>query len=189
MKTGLLFGSFNPIHKGHIAIAKAMLKKAKLDEVWFVVSPHNPHKAKRGLLPEKLRLELVKLAVENLPALKACDTEFKLPKPSYTYRTLRAFRKTFPKKEFLLIIGSDNLENFETWKNYKEILRHHQLLVYPRKGSPVGKKFSDHIEVVSAPLLSISATAIRAALRKGESAARSLPPGVSKFVKKIKESL
>jgi nicotinate-nucleotide adenylyltransferase len=188
MRTGLLFGSFNPIHKGHIAVAKAMLEKAELDEVWFVVSPHNPLKEKSGLLPEKLRLDMVKAALKGSKKLKVCDTEFKLPKPSYTWRTLRAFRKTFPKKEFVLILGTDNLETFSKWKNYKEILSKHELLVYPRSKTP-GNKLKGNITIIKVPLLPVSSTQIREAICKNKSVSRLLPPGVNKFMKKIKENL
>jgi nicotinate-nucleotide adenylyltransferase len=132
MKIGLFFGSFNPVHVGHMVLANYMLEYTDLDKIWFVISPHNPLKKKSSLLDEKHRLQLVNLAIGDNAKIKASDIEFKLPQPSYTVVTLAYLKEKHPEYEFALILGEDNLLSFNKWKNYEEILKHHQLYVYPR---------------------------------------------------------
>lgn len=162
MNTGLFFGSFNPIHVGHLVIANYMLYFGRLDEIWFVVSPQNPFKTHAELLPEDERLAIVKLATAHTPTLKPSDVEFLLPRPSFTVSTLRHLRATHPDRNFKIIMGSDNLVLFDQWKDYEEILHHHQLLVYRRFGH-YHEEFEKHPNVImyDAPVLHISATYIR----------------------------
>ncbi len=170
MKTGLYFGSFNPIHIGHLIIAQAMLDAAKLKEVWFVVSPLNPFKQNENLLHHFDRLELVERAIADNYRFKATDVEFHLPQPSYTVDTLSKLRSSFPEREFELIIGGDNLSHFHKWKDYQEILEHHKLLVYPRPNTTKGPVDTHQsVKHLDAPLLDISATYIRQTLRSGGS--------------------
>ncbi|MES2397716.1 MAG: nicotinate (nicotinamide) nucleotide adenylyltransferase, partial [Bacteroidota bacterium] len=131
MKVGLFFGSFNPVHTGHLVLANYMLEYTDLERIWFVVSPHNPLKKKSTLLDEKQRLQMVDLAIGDNIKLKASNIEFNLPQPSYTIVTLTYLKEKYPQHEFVLIMGADNLENFHKWKNYEEILKHHQLYIYP----------------------------------------------------------
>ena len=134
MKTGLFFGSFNPIHNGHMLLANYMLSFTDLERLWFVVSPHNPLKEKSSLLANNHRLELVKLAIGVNNKMKASNIEFKLTQPSYTVNTLAHLQEKFPQNTFVLIMGSDNLQSFHKWKNYEHILEHYELYVYPRPG-------------------------------------------------------
>src|ERR1044071_9749959 len=143
MHVGLLFGSFNPVHIGHMALANYMLEFTDMKEVWFVVSPQNPFKGKSQLLKEQDRLLLVQLAIDDQPGYRSSNIEFGLPQPSYTVNTLVHLKEKYPTHRFSLIIGQDNLETFHKWKNHEEILSRHKLLVYPRPNC--GKsKFDDH---------------------------------------------
>lgn len=167
MKIGLFFGSFNPIHVGHLIIADYMAQFTELQQVWFVISPHNPFKEKNSLLDDHHRYRLVQLAIENNSRLKASNVEFKLPQPSYTINTLAHLYEKFPKHEFALIMGSDNLETFHKWKNYDKILEYHALYVYPRPGSDGGDlKNHPGVKMVDTPLLELSASFIRKAIKE-----------------------
>lgn len=170
MKVGLFFGSFNPIHIGHLIIGNTILQKARLDEVWYIVSPQNPFKKNKGLLHEFDRLEMVERAIADNHKLKASDIEFTMPKPSYTIDTLTVLAEKFPKHDFSLLMGEDNLVGFKRWKNYKQILEYYELLVYSRPKS-TEHDFHNHPKVtfVDAPLLDISATYIRKAVKNKES--------------------
>ena len=178
MKIGLFFGSFNPIHNGHLAIAEHIAQQKLFDQIWFVVSPSNPFKDKNDLLPENDRLNMVKLAIKNFPYLYACDVEFSLPKPSFTINTLHFLENQYPTYEFSLILGNDNMENFHQWKNYEEILERFVIYVYPRSKEVFEKKKHPHIVYLDAPLLPVSATEIRNLLKQGKSVADYLPDGV-----------
>lgn len=170
MKVGLYFGSFNPIHHGHLIIANYMLQHSDLDQVWFVVSPQNPFKQSAALLNAYHRLYLVQLAVEAEPKLKASDIEFRLPQPSYTVDTLAYLQEKYPSHEFAIIMGSDSFENLGKWKNYEYILQHYPVLVYRRPGHDVKNVFPRaRITVLDAPLLQISATHIRNNVKQGKS--------------------
>ncbi len=161
-KTGLLFGSFNPIHSGHLILANYMAEFTELDEVWFVVSPQNPLKEKASLLADIHRLALVRLAVEDQAKLKVTNIEFKMPKPSYTIDTLTWLSDKYPEREFIMICGTDIFRSFHKWKNYREILHQYQMYVYPRPDSALGDyaKFSQ-IRLFDAPRLEISSSFIR----------------------------
>jgi nicotinate-nucleotide adenylyltransferase len=166
MKTGLFFGSFNPVHIGHMVIANYMLEFTDLQRLWFVVSPHNPLKPKASLLADHQRLELVRLSIGDNNKMKASNIEFKLSQPSYTVNTLAHFREKYPSHEFVLIMGTDNLQSFHKWKNYEHILEHYELYVYPRPGYE-GGSLRDHkkVTLVETPLMEISSTFIREAIR------------------------
>jgi nicotinate-nucleotide adenylyltransferase len=159
---GLFFGSFNPIHTGHLIIAEYMHEHAQLDQVWFIVSPQNPLKEKDSLLKDDIRLKMVKLAIKDNKNFSASDIEFKLPKPSYTVNTLEAIRKKFPKKKFALIMGSDNLEILNRWKDYQTILNGYPLLIF-RRGFVNESEWQQYPGVLffDTPLLKISSTLIR----------------------------
>ena len=159
---GLFFGSFNPIHIGHLAIANYMLAHTGMDELWFVVSPHNPFKKNQDMLSENDRLHLVNLAIEDHPAFRACDIEFHMPKPSYTIDTLNCLRDKYPHQKFALIMGSDNLEQFHKWKNSEAIIDQYHRYIYPRPETTT--QLMEHIPnatVVNALQMDISSTFIR----------------------------
>lgn len=185
-KTGLFFGSFNPIHIGHLIIANQMLADSDIEELWFVISPHNPLKEKQSLLKDHHRMALLKLAIEDNPRFKACDIEFKLPQPSYTILTLLRLEEQFPQRQFCLIIGSDNLNHFNKWYNYEEILRNYQLYVYPRPNFD-GGEFAHHpaVKWVKSPLMEISSSYIRNAIQRGISVKYLLPEKVLDYIQEM----
>ncbi len=171
MRTGLFFGSFNPIHVGHLIIANYMATQTDLREVWMVVSPHNPLKQKQSLARDYDRLHLVQIAVENNPLLKASDIEFSLPKPSYTIDTLAYLKEKYPGRDFVLIMGSDNLATLEKWKNFDILLRDYAMYVYLRPGFDPGP-LASHSAVRlfdDVPLMLLSSSYIRECLRLGKS--------------------
>lgn len=168
-ETALYFGSFNPPHIGHTAIANYFLNNANIDELWFVVSPQNPLKKSSSLLPARTRLELVRLALEDHPKMKASDFEFNLPKPNYTIHTLIQLEEKYPERTFSIIMGMDNLQNFHKWKSYKTILEHYRILVYPRPGySPGEYKNHPSVKIINAPLIDISSSFIRKEINAGK---------------------
>ncbi|MBS1558744.1 MAG: nicotinate-nucleotide adenylyltransferase [Bacteroidetes bacterium] len=184
MKIGLFFGSFNPIHIGHLAIANIMAENTDLKKVWFVVSPQNPLKPSKGLLHEFDRYDMVKAAIADNYKFEVSDVEFHLPKPSYTIHTLTHLQEKHPDKEFQLIIGEDNLENFPRWKNHTQILEQYGLYVYPRPhvtNSPL--KSHAHVKLVEAPLLDISATYIRECIRNNRSIRYLVPDVVEQMIR------
>lgn len=189
MKVGLFFGSFNPIHVGHMVLANYMLSFTDLDRIWFVVSPHNPLKNKSSLLDEKQRLHLVNLAIGDNNKLKASNIEFKLPQPSYTINTLVHLKEKYPLNEFALILGADNLENFHKWKNYEEILKYHELYVYPRVQTSIEKTGlklkSDKIKLVNAPVIEISSTFIRQSIKEKKDVRYFMPDPVWQYVQEM----
>jgi nicotinate-nucleotide adenylyltransferase len=178
-KTGLLFGSFNPIHTGHLVIANHLLQYAGLQAVWFVVSPQNPLKPGREFLPEAKRLELVDKAIAGNPFFRSCDIEFNMGSPSYTFQTLEKLREKYSDQDFVLIIGSDNLEVFEQWKDYRKIMEMVEICVYPRPGH-TGKSLVSHpnIKKVNAPLMEISSSQIREMIASGKDPRYLLPEAV-----------
>ncbi len=169
-KVGLFFGSYNPVHVGHLIIANYMATQTDLDEVWLVVSPQNPLKKKSTLARDFDRLHLVRLAIEDCPNLKASNIEFDLPKPSYTIDTLTYLNEAHPDKDFILIMGGDNLGTLHKWKNYEQILNHYQIYVYQRPNYELGN-LATHpaIKIHEAPLMQISASYIRKCVREGNS--------------------
>ncbi len=168
MKIGLFFGSFNPVHVGHLIIANFMATQTTLDKVWLVVSPQNPHKKKSSLARDYDRLHLVRLAIEDNPHLKASNIEFDLPKPSYTIDTLTYLKEKHPEHEFVLIMGGDNLATFHKWKNYEIILKNHEIYVYKRPSYELGDlETHSSVHLFEAPLMQISASYIRKCLKEG----------------------
>lgn len=185
MKVGLYFGTFNPIHIGHLIIANHVAEYSGLDEVWMVVTPHNPLKKKNTLLADYQRLQLVRLATEAYPKIKASDFEFKLSQPNYTINTLTHLQEKHPKYEFSLIMGEDNLRTFHKWKNYKVILENYSVFVYPRIA--VGSEnleFKNHpkIHLLDAPIVEISATFIRENIKKGKNVTPLMPDKVAEYI-------
>ena len=181
--TGLFFGSFNPIHTGHLVIANHMVEWAGVDEVWFVVSPQNPLKKKDSLLADHHRMALVNIAIDDNPKLKASNIEFSLPKPSYTVTTLAALAEKYPERSFALIMGSDNLQSIHKWRNYGLILENHKIFIYPRPGFDGGDfRNHPHITWTEAPLMQISSTFIRDSIRKGRSVKYLLPDKVNDYI-------
>lgn len=185
-KIGLFFGSFNPIHVGHLIIANHMAEHTDLDEVWLVVTPQNPHKKKRSLANNYDRLHLVNLAIEDNPRLQASSIEFGLPQPSYTVETLAYLKEKHPKDHFTLIMGGDNLRSLPKWKNYEVILRDHRIFVYHRPGYDLGELAkNDRVEVFSeVPQMSISASFIRKSLQSGKSVRYLLSDAVHEYLMK-----
>ena len=182
-KIGLFFGSFNPVHTGHLVIAQAMVDHTELDKVWFVVSPQNPFKPAKSLLHEFDRFDMVSAAIADNPKLGLTDVEFHLPRPSYTIDTLHHLRSKHPDKEFSLILGEDNLEGFPRWKESDRILSNHRLFVYPRPNaadSPL--RHHDHVVMVPAPMMDISATWIRQAVRDRKSIRYLVPDAVAEII-------
>lgn len=180
---GLFFGSFNPIHIGHLIIAQAVLEGALLDEVWFIVSPQNPHKKNLKLAHEFDRLDMVELAIEDNHQFRALDVEFRMPRPNYTVHTLAVLSDKHPLNQFRLIIGEDNLESLPKWKNHEAILDHYGLLVYPRPGAQPGSLKGDkRIKYVEAPLLDISASYIRQCIANGRSVRYLLAEKTARFI-------
>lgn len=169
MKVGLYFGTFNPIHVGHLIIANHLAENSDLDEVWMVVTPHNPLKKKSGLLEDYHRLYMIHLATERFDKIKPSDIEFKLPQPNYTINTLIHLTEKFPKYEFSLIMGEDNLKSLNKWKNYEQILEDYDIYVYPRiSESEVPDEFVNHpkIRKVEAPIIELSSTFIRNSVKE-----------------------
>lgn len=173
---GLFFGSFNPIHIGHTAIANYMLEFTDLERIWFVISPQNPMKQQSSLLADHHRYQMVQRAVEDFYKFKACNIEFELSRPSYTITTLTCLSDRYPEHQFALIMGSDNLETLHRWRNYEQILEQYRIFVYPRPGYK-GTVFDTHksVQMVQAPLMEISATFIREAIEQGKNVQWYLP--------------
>ncbi|MBC8321179.1 MAG: nicotinate-nucleotide adenylyltransferase [Bacteroidetes bacterium] len=182
-KTGLLFGSFNPIHNGHLILANFMAEFTELDEVWFVVSPLNPLKNKKKLLADYHRLALVRLAVEKSNKLKAANIEFSMPQPSYTIDTLTYLTDYHPEREFVVICGTDIFPSFHKWKNYNEILNQYRMYVYPRPGYQLGK-YESHpsIALHHAPLLEISSSFIRKGIKLRKNMSYWMPEEVYDYI-------
>ncbi|OUS21445.1 nicotinic acid mononucleotide adenylyltransferase [Nonlabens dokdonensis] len=170
-RIGLYFGTFNPIHIGHLAIANYLVENSELDEIWMVVTPHNPHKKKKTLLDDYQRLHLVHLATDDYDKIKASNIEFSLPQPSYTVNTLAHLSEKYPDKDFTLIMGEDNLKSLHKWKNYQVILDDYSIIVYPRVSSgEIPDQFINHSKIskVDAPIMEISSTMIRNGIREGK---------------------
>ncbi len=168
MHIGLYFGSFNPIHIGHLIIADFVANHTEVDKVWFVVSPQNPLKESSTLLEESLRLNLVNKAIENNPKFETCDIEFNLPRPSYTIDTLTFLKSKFPTFTFSIIMGSDSFVSIYKWKSYETLLKENSFFIYERPGFPIIKE-EINVTVLNAPLLDISSTAIRNSIKEGKS--------------------
>ncbi|WP_421945972.1 nicotinate (nicotinamide) nucleotide adenylyltransferase [Pedobacter sp.] len=183
MKIGLFFGSYNPIHTGHLIIANYMANHTNLDEVWFVLSPHNPLKEKSGLANMYDRLEMATLATESAVNIRVSNIEFNLPQPSYTIDTLTHLHERYPNNQFVLIMGADNLVSFKKWKNYEVLLKNYEIYVYPRPGADVSD-WENHpsITFTQTPLMEISSTFIRKAISENKNVQFFLPDKVIDFI-------
>lgn len=182
-KTGIFSGSFNPIHIGHLALANYLCEFEGLDELWFMVSPQNPLKEQADLWPDELRLKLVQLSIQGYPKFRASDFEFHLPRPSYTIDTLDKLKATYPDREFILIIGSDNWTLFNQWREPERIVSENKLLIYPRPGFDIKKdELPETVRLVDSPTFEISSTFIRQALNEGKDVRYFLHPGTYKHL-------
>jgi nicotinate-nucleotide adenylyltransferase len=185
-KIGLFFGSFNPIHIGHLILANYILENSNMDELWFVVSPQNPFKDKKSLLTDHNRLDMVQLAVKNYPKMRASNVEFSLPKPSYTIDTLTYLKEKYPNYSFALIMGEDNLDSLPKWKNAEKLMSDYQIIVYPRtfEGEKKDSEYLQHenISMVNAPIIELSATEIRNMIKEGKNVRPMLPPEVFEYL-------
>lgn len=184
IKTGLYFGSFNPIHIGHLAIANYMLEFSDLEEIWFVVSPASPFKTAQRMLPERERYNLIEIALSGAPGYRVSDVEFTMPKPSYTIDTLARLSDRHPNREFALIMGSDNLRGFEKWKNFGVIVERYHRYVYPRASFDATREVAnlENATIVAAPEIEISSSMIRAAIGEGKDVRFLLPAGVYEYI-------
>lgn len=182
-KTALFFGSFNPVHNGHLMLANYLVEYGGLDDLWFVVSPHNPFKDKETLLDDRHRLRMLELAVEGDERFEVSDIEFYMPKPSYTIDTLVRLSERHPNNEFYLVCGLDNLKRFPKWKNADVILRDYHILVYPRKGFDGGELLQHpHVHLLDAPEIEVSSTFIRNAISEGRDVRYFVPEKVYKYI-------
>ena len=185
-KIGLYFGTFNPIHVGHLTIANHMVEFGGLDEVWMVVTPHNPHKKKSTLLDNHHRIAMVDVALEHYPKIKSSKIEFDLPQPNYTVNTLAVLEEKYPKQEFCLLMGEDNLKSLHKWKNYEVILERYHIYVYPRISGEVtvsaSVSASNSITKVAAPIMELSSTFIRKAIKDGKNIRPMLPQNVWEYL-------
>lgn len=181
LRTVIFGGSFDPIHIGHTSLATEVLRQNLADEVWFMVSPRNPLKKDSNLTDENHRLEMVRLAVAGEPRFVACDFEFNLPRPSYTFHTLQALEAAYPDREFILLIGADNWACINRWYNYQEIISRYSIIVYPRGGEEFAQ-LPENVHWLSSPLFDISSTEIRGSLFKDDKMQQWLPSGVYDYI-------
>lgn len=181
VRTAILGGSFNPVHKGHVLLAKQVLSEGLADEVWLMVSPQNPLKDDHSLLDENARFRLVEKALRDEPFIKACDFEFHMPRPSYTWATLRALRERYSEHSFSLLIGADNWQLFPKWSHPKEIIKNHIIIIYPRAGYPVNDdELPSNVRVLSgSPLFPYSSTDVRRAIAQRKDVSGMLPPSIT----------
>jgi nicotinate-nucleotide adenylyltransferase len=178
MNIGLFFGSFNPIHIGHLIISNHIINETPIKKIWLIVSPQNPFKKSESLLNENDRLHLVRLAVQDDYRLKATDIEFSLPKPSYTSNTLAYLSEKYPEHEFSIIMGSDSYQNIDKWKNFESIVSSYKLFVYKREGFEIQNRFDSQTTFLDAPVIQISATQIRDYIKQGKSIRYLVPENV-----------
>ena len=185
IRTAVFGGSFNPVHYGHINLAKEILRQDLADEVWLMVSPRNPLKQQADLLDEQTRLRLARLALADVPGVFASDDEFSLPRPSYTWKTLDALRSKYPDRAFFLVIGGDNWQLFQRWARADYIIANYPIIVYPRPGYDLDEKsLPPSVRVLrSVPLFPYSSTEVRAALRSGADVSAMVPPEIEKAIK------
>lgn len=179
---GILGGSFNPVHIGHIMVASYLTQWKIVDRVWLTLSPRNPLKSSDSLLSDLQRLAMLRIACKNLPGIEICDIELSMPRPSFTINTLKVLTKRYPSMRFKLIIGSDNWNNFDKWRDYEEILDDYGVIVYPRPGKPITNTLADGMELVQSPSINLSSTFIRAAIEKGRNVSAFLPAGVYDYI-------
>lgn len=189
-KTGLFFGTFNPVHHGHMMIANFMQEFTDIDEIWFMVTPQSPFKTKESLLPDRDRLHLVNLAIEKSYQFKTSDIEFNLPKPNYTIQTLTYLKEKHPQREFIPIIGGDNLKTFHKWYNFDQILESYKIYVYKRPGAEIPERWNKYIEkkiinIFDAPQIEISSSFIRKSIKAGKNIPCFLPEKVYIYIKEM----
>ncbi len=190
IKTGIYSGSFNPIHIGHLALANWLCEFTEIEELWFLVTPHNPLKEKGDLMDDQLRFEWVKKAVANYPKFKASDFEFSLPQPTYSIYTLQALEKAYPNREFYFIMGADNWKYISRWFEYERIISNYPILVYPRRGFDIEiPKQYTQVKKVEAPLIEISSTFIREAWKAGKDIRFFLPEALRQISFKTQSNL
>ena len=184
-KIGLFFGSFNPIHIGHLILANYILENTDMNELWFVVSPQNPLKDKKSLLQDHTRLDMVERAIINYPKMRASNIEFSLPKPSYTIDTLTYLKEKHPNYSFALIMGEDNLNSLPKWKNFETLIQQNHIIVYPRlfkKDTESNYIEHENISLINAPVIELSATEIRKMIKENRNVRPMLPPEVFDFI-------
>ncbi len=183
-QVGIFSGSYNPIHIGHVMLANYITEFTYIDEVWFVVTPHNPLKEANGLANEQTRLEMCKIAVRGMEKLKVSDIEFSMPKPSYTIDTLDRLKADYPNLDFTLIIGADNWSSFHLWKDFERIRAENMILIYPRLGEEIiiDQQYSNNVQSCNAPILQISSTFIRTSISEGKNIPSFLPHGVYEYI-------
>jgi len=184
MKVGLYFGSFNPVHVGHLIIANHIVTNTDLTQVWFVVSPQNPFKNSASLLNEYHRLHMVNIAIDGENRLRASNVEFKLPKPSYTIDTLTYLKEKYPEYEFAIIMGSDGFQNLDKWKNYQLLVKNYPFYIYKRPGFEVTETFGANVTILNAPLLDISSTEIRNMVKEKKSIRFLVPDAVKEEIER-----
>ena len=185
IKTGIFGGSFDPIHSGHITLARTLLASAGLDEVWLMVSPQNPLKVGRRLQADGLRLAIARIALHGVEGVRASGYELHLPRPSYTWHTLQCLRRDFPDREFTLLIGGDNWANFGQWRNAADIICEFPIVVYPREGASIDtESLPSTVRVVSTRLLPVSSTMVRTRVAEGLSVCELVPPEIEKIVRR-----
>ena len=187
LRTGIFGGSFNPIHNGHLSLARQLKEKAGLDEVWLMVSPQNPLKRSIDLLDDEKRLQMARLALQGVEGIVVSDYEMRLPKPSYTWNTLQALSKDYPDREFVLLMGGDNWACFDKWYHYEDIMANYQIVVYPRKGQESGdRRLETGVSIVNCELIDISSTEIRQRIKTGKGIRRMVPKAVADLILKEK---
>jgi nicotinate-nucleotide adenylyltransferase len=182
MHIGLFFGSFNPVHTGHLIIANHVVAHTDVDKVWFVVSPHNPLKDSHSLLNEYDRLYLVNLAIQDNPKFRASNVEFSLPKPSYTIDTLTYLTEKFPLEKFSIIMGADGFQNLRRWKNFERLVAQYSIIVYNREGFTIEEKYGADVTILNSPLLQISSTFIRTQVKEKRSIKYLVPETVESYI-------
>ncbi|MES2704642.1 MAG: nicotinate (nicotinamide) nucleotide adenylyltransferase [Bacteroidota bacterium] len=182
MHIGLYFGSFNPVHTGHLIVANHVINHTEIDKIWFIVSPHNPLKDSHSLLNEYDRLHLVNLAIEGNPKFRASNVEFQLPKPSYTIDTLAYLTEKFPLEKFTVIMGADSFQNIHRWKNFEQLVARYAFIVYNRPGFDIEDTYGADVTILDAPLLQISATYIRRQIKEKKSIKYIVPEAVEHYV-------
>lgn len=187
MKVGLFFGTYNPIHVGHMVIANYMVEFTDLDRIWIVVTPHNPFKEKKGMLADYHRLQLVNIAIGDDLRFKASDIEFNLPQPNYTIHTLTYLKEKYPDNEYVLIMGADNLTHFHKWKNHDEILKNHELYVYPRIDGKLPQDLVNHpnVSIHEAPIMKISSSFIRKSILDKKDVRYYMPKDVFEYISEM----
>ena len=187
-RIGLFFGSFNPVHLGHLAIADFFAENSELEEIWLVISPQSPFKEKEFLMKNEHRLAMVKMAIEGKPKLKVCAEEFNLPSPNYTIDSLLHLKKKYREYQYSLILGQDNIAHFDQWKSYQQILEQFEIFVYPRSQSDtIPAALSNHPKIIyfRASLMEVSATAIRNAIKNKKSLTNLIPPRIQDYIRKF----